>query len=151
MRVSEIMSSPVVTAETMTSIREASVLLRRHEIGALPVVEAGRVIGMVTDRDIVIAVIGGPGSWEGACVGDAMSFGPIACRDWQTITEAAATMGNAQVERLIVLDATDRLVGILSIGDIAVNASEVLAGQAMGEICEDRRGDKPGRGIRPRE
>lgn len=151
MRVGAIMSRPVVTVGPETTLQSAAALMRHHDIGALAVVDHGRPVGMVTDRDMVTLALAEPGDAGSRAVAAAMSPEPISCKDSQTITEAVAVMGDRQTERLLVLDAQDRLVGIISVGDIAVNASEVLAGQAIGEICEDRRTSERSPRIKPRE
>lgn len=139
MKVSTVMSSPVITAAPDTPIKQAASLMREHDVGVLPVQEKGRAIGIVTDRDLVIAVLARSENTGGRPVCDAMSPNPISCREVQSTAEAAALMSNAQVERLLVLDQEDRLMGIITVGDIAVHASELLAGQTVGEICEDRK------------
>lgn len=149
MQVKEIMSPSVVSISPEATVREAASVLRRHDIGVLPVVDADRTVGVVTDRDIVVSVL--PGSEEASRrpVRAAMSQAPVFCREDASVADAAALMGDAQIERLLVADAQGRLVGILSVGDIAVNASEELAGQAVGEICEDRNTAARGHGVRP--
>lgn len=149
--VDAIMSRPVVTVAPSTTLREAATLMRRNDIGALPVVEHARPVGVVTDRDMVVAALAFSGNAGARPVVDAMSQGAVRCTRTHTIAQAAALMGDAQVERLLIVDGEDRLVGMLSVGDIAVNASEVLAGQAIGEICEDRSTRGPGHRIRPVE
>ena len=67
-----------------------------------------------------------------------MSKGAITCFADQNVAEAAAIMGDNQVRRLLVLDRSHRVLGVLSLGDIAENASEDLAGEALGEIVETR-------------
>lgn len=151
MQVDAIMSRPVFGVEPSSTIREAAALMRRHDVGALAVIDRGRPVGMVTDRDMVVAALADAGDAGARSVAEAMSPGPFACHDDQSIAEAAALMGDMQIERLLVLDRNGRLVGIVSVGDIAVKASEVLAGQAIGEICEDRRTGRRGPGISPRE
>lgn len=130
------MSAPVIVALSSTPIDEAAALMRRHGVGALAVVGDGRLIGVVTDRDIVTRVVAERAS--SGTVGAAMSPDPVTCRADQEILAAAEAMGDMQVRRLPVLDADGRLVGMISLGDIAENVSEELAGQALGEIAETR-------------
>jgi CBS domain-containing protein len=144
------MSSPVITVAPDTRVRQAASLMRANDVGALPVLESCRVVGIVTDRDIVTFILAGLDNGADRTVGEAMSADPVSCRDTHSIAQAAAMMGDEQVERLLVVDHKDRLVGMVTVGDIAVNASEVLAGQALGEICEDRRIHATGHQIKPR-
>lgn len=151
MKVGAVMSCPPVTVAPNTPLRAAATLMRQNDVGALPVLEHRQLVGIVTDRDMVVSVLSTRANAGDQPVSRAMSPAPVTCRDTESIAQAAAIMGDAQVERLLVLDARDRLVGVLTVGDIAVNASEVLAGQAIGEICEDRRPGARGHQIKPRE
>jgi CBS domain-containing protein len=138
MKVSRVMSTPVVSANPRTTIRDAAKLMRDHDIGALPVLENGQLVGMVTDRDIVVRILAQHRDIDETRLGDAMSPGAISCFADQDVAHAAATMGEAQVRRILVMDRSQTLLGLLSIGDIAENVSEELAGEGLGEICEDR-------------
>jgi len=138
MRVSRIMSRSVITAAPETTIREAAALMGRHGIGALPILEAGRPTGIVTDRDIVTRILADGGTVGETPLGEVASPAPRSCVADQDVAEAAARMGDYQIRRILVLDGSGTLVGILSLGDIAENASEELAGQALGEIVETR-------------
>ncbi|MEQ9257646.1 MAG: CBS domain-containing protein [Roseovarius sp.] len=149
MQVSQIMSRAVVSIAPDATVREAAEVLRRHDIGVLPVVEKDRAVGIVTDRDIVLNILPDATQAIDRPVHEAMSPRPVCCRKDQSVADAAALMGDEQIERLLVVDGQGRLVGVLSVGDIAVNASEELAGQAVGEICEDRNTGAPGHKIRP--
>ncbi|WP_176827971.1 CBS domain-containing protein [Ruegeria marina] len=145
------MSSPLITVTPETPIRQAAAIMRENDIGVLPVLDQMQAVGIVTDRDMVICILAGQGNAGDRPVSEAMSSDPISCRESQSIAEAAAMMGDAQVERLLVVDQQARLVGVITVGDIAVNASEILAGQVVGEICEDRGTGERGHGIKLRE
>lgn len=151
MEVQKVMSRPVHSVRPRTTIREAAGLMRKHDVGILAVEENGLPIGIVTDRDIVIRILP---DWPDAGalpVSDAMSLAPISCFADQDVTLAAAIMGDEQIRRLPVLARSNRLVGMLSIGDIAEAVSEELAGQALGEICEGRARPARKRQVRPLE
>lgn len=138
MEVRKVMSRPVHSVRPRTTIREAAGLMRKYDVGVLAVEENGLPIGIVTDRDIVIRILP---EWPDAGtrpVSDAMSLAPISCFADQDVSLAAVIMGDEQIRRLPVLSRSNRLVGILSIGDIAEDVSEELAGEALGEICEGR-------------
>ena len=138
MKISTIMSGPVVAIAATDTIVTAADLMRRHAIGVLPVLEGWRPVGVLTDRDIVMRAVSGCRDTERR-VGDVISPRAISCRADQTVAEAAAIMGNHQVRRLLVVDRAGHLVGMLSVGDIARDISEELAGQALGEIIELRK------------
>lgn len=139
MKVSEIMTRAVIGATPATTVREAAEMMRSHGIGALPVLDGPKLLGIVTDRDIVIRLLAHHDTAAQMPVSAAMSREPACCLADQDVTEAAARMGDLQIMRLLVVDRSEELVGILSVGDIAENASEELAGQALGEITEKRR------------
>ena len=138
MQISTVMSRPVISVLPVTTVRRAAMLMRRHDVGALPVLVDDCLVGIVTDRDIVVRLLTNRSGAENHPVGDAMTRDPVTCYADQTIAEAAALMGDEQIRRLPVVDRSDGLVGILSIGDIAEGVSEALAGEALGEVTEER-------------
>jgi CBS domain-containing protein len=136
MFVSHIMRSPVITITPNTPVQVAAGLMGALGIGALPVCKEGGLVGMVTDRDIVVRwfscdTIDRP-------VRQIMTVDVATCRPDQTVASAAYKMADLQIRRLPVLDADGLLVGMLSLGDIANDASEEIAGQTLGEIVEAR-------------
>lgn len=138
MQVREIMNPKAEWIPPGTSIREAAQKMRDQDIGALPVGENKKLVGMVTDRDIVTRLLANGKDLSKATVKDALSAGMLYCFDDQDIEEVAANMGENQIRRLAVLDRDKQLVGMVSIGDIATKASERTAGEALGEISEKR-------------
>lgn len=136
--VETVMSDPVVSITPTDTIVTAADLMRRHAVGFLPVLEGSRLVGIVTDRDIVIRAISDRHDIGNRPVGDIMSAGPVTCRADQSVADAAALMGEEQVRRLLVLDESQHIVGVLSLDDIARDVSEELAGQVLGEIVEER-------------
>lgn len=139
MQVASILSRPVISVVPQDRISWAAALMQDHDIGALAVLDGTRPVGIVTDRDLVVRALTVQDDTRDHTVGDLMSRDPVFCYVDQTIAEAAAIMGDAQIRRLLILDRSEKLAGILSVGDIAENASEELAGQALGEITETRR------------
>jgi len=139
MQVASILSRPVISVVPQDRISWAAALMQDHDIGALAVLDGTRPVGVVTDRDLVVRALTVQDDTRDHTVGDLMSRDPVFCYVDQTIAEAAAIMGDAQIRRLLILDRSGKLAGILSVGDIAENASEELAGQALGEITETRR------------
>ncbi len=136
MLVSRYMRKPVRTITRQTSVQAAAALMGEFNIGVLPVCDNGRLVGIVTDRDIVVR-------WASNAVADCeisrlMTTTVVTCRTCQTIEQAAHIMSDLQIRRLVVLDQADNIVGILSLGDIANDADEELAGQSLGEIVEKR-------------
>ena len=146
MLVRNIMSSPVISVKAAETIRDAAIQMRMHGVGAVPVFENDRAIGILTDRDIVTRALASPGFALGpeTAVGIVMSPGVVTCFQDQDVTEAVALMGERQVRRLLVFDRSGDPVGVLSVGDVAEHVSEELAGQALGEISEARARDTRG-------
>jgi CBS domain-containing protein len=130
MRVHEIMSSSVELVGPDTPIRDAACVMRDNDIGALPVGENDRLIGMVTDRDIAVRAVA-EGLGATAKVRDVMSEGIDYCFEDDDVDDAAAKMSQAQVRRLAVLNRDKRLVGVLSLGDIAQGGDADVAGVAL--------------------
>lgn len=137
MQVKDIMTKDVETVTPDTLIRDAAVLMRDVNTGFLPVGDDDQLVGTLTDRDIVIRSTAEGQDPKVARVREAMSEDLIYCFEDDDVTEAAALMGEKQIRRLPVLNSDKRLVGVLSLGDIAreTTATE-LTGQAMEDITE---------------
>jgi CBS domain-containing protein len=136
MHVSEVMTAQVVTAKPSSTITEVARIMEQIEIGSVPVVENDRVVGLVTDRDIVIRGIAA-GVGLDSPVSQVMSDAVQTCREDDNVADAAARMGSQQIRRLIVLDDKGKLAGILSLGDIAQDYGAKAVGHTLEEISED--------------
>ena len=119
MRVSEAMTRDVRIANPKQSIRQAAQTMATIDVGALPVGEDGRLVGMITDRDIAVRAVAN-GKGPDAKVGEVMTKDVQYCFDDQDLDDVSQNMGDIQVRRLPVLDRDKRLVGILSLGDLAI-------------------------------
>lgn len=133
--VKEIMSTDCVTATTKDNIYELAVLMKQHDIGFIPVVEGKKLIGVVTDRDLVVR--GYAEKHSGST-----SVSEVLTNDIKTITsattvdDAAKLMANNQIRRLPVVD-NGNLIGVVAIGDLAVREIFVNeAGDALSGISE---------------
>jgi|SRR5690606_33436490 len=124
MQVQEIMSRQVDVIDPNTTIRDAARRLRDDNVGALPVGEGDQLIGMLTDRDIVVRGVAVGRSDGNAAVRDAMSEGVFYCFDDDDVEKAAQIMAEHQVRRLPVLNRDKRLVGIIALADLARSAPE---------------------------
>ena len=139
MRVSEVMTPNVERVPPNTSVRKAGMQMREHDIGAIPVYEDDRLIGMVTDRDIAIRVVAEGKDPDDMSVREAMSSGIAYCFDDQDIREAGKQMREKSVRRLIVLNREKRLVGIVSLGDLAAQGDKKVAGKALEAVVQEGR------------
>jgi CBS domain-containing protein len=134
MKVREAMTRDVRLVKPDQPIREAAKLMGELDIGALPVEENDRLVGMITDRDIAVrAVAAGRGA--DTPIRDVMSGEIKYCYEDQTVDEVTQNMGEQRIRRLPVLSRDKRLVGILSLGDLAIDeTARDEAGEALGGI-----------------
>ena len=116
-------------------IVEAARLMSDEDIGSLPVTEEGRLVGMVTDRDIAVRVIAEGKSPESTTVGEVLSRDPVAAEPGQDLDEALRLMAQHQVRRLPVVE-EDRLVGILAQADVALEEKEKKTGGLVESISQ---------------
>jgi CBS domain-containing protein len=135
-KVRELCSPQVVTAEPGASLREAALAMRNQHVGALIVVDkkdgVARPVGILTDRDIVVAVVAVPGARpEGIRVGDAMSTDLATAREDDGLFEAVQRMSERSVRRLPVVGADGGLKGIVTLDDVL----RVLAAE-LGQLAE---------------
>lgn len=133
MRVSECMTRNVEVAAPDQRLADAARLMADLDVGALPVGENDRLIGMVTDRDIVVRGLAN-GLGPDAPIRDVMSQEIKYCYEDQTLEEVSENMGDIQVRRLPVLNRDKRLVGIISLGDIARGEASESSGEALREV-----------------
>ncbi|SDO71858.1 CBS domain-containing protein [Lutimaribacter pacificus] len=135
MKVSEIMSPHPLTVSPDQTLGEAAELMQRIDAGFLPVGEDDRLVGMLTDRDIAIRGVGA-GKGPGAKVREVMTDDVCYCFEDEEIEAAARNMGAQQIRRVPVIDRDKRLVGVLSLGDIAVRQAAETAGDALEGIAQ---------------
>ena len=136
MKVSEAMTAQVATATPQTTIAEVARTMAQIESGAVPVMEDGKVVGLITDRDIVIRVVAKGDSGDGP-VSEVMSDDVESCSEDDNVADAAAKMGNHQIRRLVVLNDQGKLAGILSLGDIAQDYGAKAVGKTLEEISAE--------------
>jgi len=117
MKISELMTTDVETVSADQTAREAASFMLRADAGSIPVCEGDKVIGMITDRDIAVRGVA-EGRGPDTPVSELMSDGIICAREDDDVQEVARRMSEQQVRRLPVLDAEERLVGIVSLGDL---------------------------------
>ncbi len=133
MQIHELMSRDVATITPGTTLRDAARRMAALDVGALPVSDKDRLVGMITDRDIAVRGVA-QGKTANAKVRDVMTPEIKYCFDDQELDEIAANMADIQVRRLPVLDRDKRLVGIVSLADIAVSDDTSCAVEALSGI-----------------
>lgn len=149
MRVSDVMTKQVQTIGPDAPIVEAACLMRDCDIGVLPVCDGDRITGMVTDRDITIRAVA-DGKGDDAKVREVMSESVICVKEEDDLEAAAQIMRDKQIKRVPVLDASGRLCGILSLGDLAQTDSDLaeVANEGITEGAGMDDGRSPSRGSR---
>jgi CBS domain-containing protein len=120
MTLREIMTREVVVVEPHTTLQEAAQQMQRLDVGLLPVCSSGRLVGVITDRDIAVRSTAEGHDPFGDRVRDAMTPKVLYCFEHQDPADAARIMQEHQVRRLPILDGQKRLVGIVALADLAV-------------------------------
>jgi CBS domain-containing protein len=119
------------------TLHEAAQRMKALDVGVLPVCESDRLVGMLTDRDITVRAVAAGHDPDTHRVREAMSSLVFYCFDDQDVTEVSRLMGEKQVRRVPVLNRDKRLVGIVSLGDLAVETrDEQLIGGTLESISE---------------
>lgn len=122
----EIMTRGVETVSPDESIQRAAQMMDALNIGALPVCDGSRLSGVVTDRDITVRATAA-GLAPGTCrVGEVMTTDVECCYEDESVEEATGRMRSLQVRRLPVINGQDELVGVVSLGDIASYAADIV-------------------------
>lgn len=136
MQLKEIMSRDVHCVSPETTIRNAATTMKELDVGSLPVCTGDRLAGIVTDRDIVVRGLAN-GQGASATVMDVMTPDVAWCYDDVSTADAARLMQERQIRRLPVLNHDKRLVGIVSLGDLAVRTNDDrLSGQTLEQVSE---------------
>ena len=130
MKISELMTSNIETVGPDQTAREAASFMLSADTGSIPVCEDDKVIGMITDRDIAVRGVA-TGKGPDCSVRELMSKDIVCARDTDDAQAIARRMSEAQVRRLPVLDESDRLVGMVSLGDLARETSGESAHRAL--------------------
>jgi len=137
MKVNEIMTSDFEKIASTSSLCEAAQRMKLSNIGFLPVQEGDKLIGLLTDRDLVIRGLAEGLDPRSTPVKEIISSDIVYCYEDESVEDAARLMGDNQVRRLIVVDHRQTPVGIVSIGDIAVKSGqEQLAGEILERVSE---------------
>ena len=133
MKVSDVMTAQVVTAKPATTVQQLAKTMAEIDSGVLPIVEDGKVVGLVTDRDIVVRVIAAGGDLS-TPVSEIMTDEVHTCREDDNLADATAKMAAQGIRRLLVLNEHGNLCGIVSLGDIALDYGDKVVGHTLEEI-----------------
>lgn len=142
-RISDVMTRDVMSVSPQETIRRAAQMMDELNVGALPVCDGQKLVGMVTDRDITVRAVAAGQSPDSAHVEDIMSGTVQWCFDDQTVDEVMQQMGDTQIRRLPVVDHdTKELIGIVSLGDLATKHSAQVD-RTLEEISSPSQPDRP--------
>ena len=134
-QIRDLMSENPSTCEPSTTVVEAAKVMAREDVGPIPVVEGGRLIGVVTDRDLVVRVLAEERDPQGTTVAEIATTDVVTVAPDASLDEALRLLAQNQVRRLPVVEG-DRLVGILAQADVARHAEEIETGEVVEEISK---------------
>ena len=137
MKVRELMTPQPTTVQPDATLGEVATLMKQQDCGSIPVVEAGRLVGIVTDRDLVVRGIAAGVDPKTQSVSKVMSASPVTVSPDDDVTDAERKMADRQIRRLPVVEG-GRLVGIIVTAQIARAGNERKVGERLKGISESR-------------
>jgi CBS domain-containing protein len=143
-RIAEVMTRGVRALSRGDTMVMAAQAMEELDVGVIPVCDAERLVGVVTDRDIVLRGVAQGRALEDTRLDEVMSPEPFWCFEDQSVDEVVEQMRDAQIRRIPVMDRDRRLVGIVSLGDLAVRSDTARAGAALESISEPAEPDRSG-------
>jgi CBS domain-containing protein len=135
MKISEVMTRDVETIRPDQTAQEAARFMLRADAGSIPVADGGRLIGMITDRDIAVRGVA-KGYGPDTPVRELMTDDIVCARESDDVEDVATRMSEAQVRRLPVIDEQEQLCGIVSIGDLSRETDTDTAAQALEGVSQ---------------
>jgi len=135
MKISEVMTRDVQTVRPDQPVQEAASFMLSADAGSIPVSDGGRLVGMITDRDIAVRGVA-RGYGPDTPVRELMTDEIICVREDDDVDDVASKMSQAQVRRLPVIDSREQLCGIVSLGDLSRQADEDSAAEALQGVSE---------------
>lgn len=136
MKVSDAMHHKADWASVDTSVTEIARMMAKDDIGAVPIGDDDRLVGMLTDRDIAVRVVAKARDPERTKAAEVMTKGIVWCQASATVEDAIHLMDQKKIRRLPVIDDNKRLVGMLSLGDIAHSVSRDLSGEILRAVAD---------------
>ena len=143
MKLKEIMTSEVEVIHPNDTLQTAASKMHDRDIGFLPVCDGDRLIGVLTDRDLITRALA-EGMESKAMLGrDLVTSPTIYCFDDQSVDEAAKLMHDNQIRRLVILSRDKRMVGVVSLGDLAMNIDDKKSGDVLQSVSEPVSASRP--------
>ncbi|MEX0644293.1 MAG: CBS domain-containing protein [Parvularculaceae bacterium] len=131
MKVRQVMHKGVHAREPSTPVSQIAKLMKSDDIGAVPIVANGKLVGIVTDRDIAVRAVAEGRDLAKATARDVMTSGLVCCGEDDEIDEAVRQMEKRKIRRLPVTNAQEQLVGMLSLGDISHAVGQSISGELV--------------------
>lgn len=135
-RIADVMTRGVRTLGPHDTVLKAAQAMEEMDVGAILVCDGDRLVGVLTDRDIVLRAVAKNRDHDQTLLGEVMTTDPCWCFEDQSVDEVVDAMREGQLRRMPVVDRDRQLVGIVSLGDLAVKADEGQAGEALEQISE---------------
>lgn len=135
-QIADVMTRGVRTLSPHDSVISAAQAMEEMDVGVIPVCDGDHLVGMVTDRDIVLRAVAHDRANNQTLLSHVMTAEPCWCYEDESVDDVIEAMREAQLRRMPVVDRAQQLVGIVSLGDLAVKADEGKAGEALEQISE---------------
>jgi CBS domain-containing protein len=139
-KIRDIMTANPETVTEKDTIRDAARIMKQRDTGIVPVVDGKKIIGLITDRDIVVRLIADGKDTSNAKVNEAMTKNVRSVQEDASVDEVLRVMKGAEIRRVPVVNKNDEIVGIVSIGDLAVETNQ---DNKVGKAIEDISGARP--------
>ena len=130
----EAMNSRVKLAHPQDIVADAAAVMSNLDIGMLPVTEGDRVVGAITDRDIVVRGVADNMDLAKTRVGDLMTKDVDVCYEDQDIDEVARRMMQNKIRRVVVVNREEQLAGVISLGDLTAHTTTATSGKVLREV-----------------
>jgi CBS domain-containing protein len=134
MKVTEAMTHGIEGIQDSDTVLNAAIRMKDLDIGSIAVFSGDSIVGMITDRDIAVRVVGNSLNPSHTKVGEVMSKEPVTCKEKDTLQQAAKIMENYKVRRILVKNAAGQISGILTIDDIALRGQEKLVAEVIKQV-----------------
>jgi len=132
MKIKEIMTHTVEVIHPSDTLQNAAEKMRNHNVGFLPVYNGGELIGVVTDRDIVVRAMAKGADPRTMLSWEMITSPAIYCFEDQSVDDAIDLMHDNQIRRLVILNRTTKqLAGVISLGDLAINVDDKMSGEVL--------------------
>lgn len=135
MKIAEVMTRGVELTSPTAAVQEAAQAMADEDVGFLPVGDHDRTIGMITDRDIAVRAVAMGRDPKKTTVRDVMTERVLYCFADEDADKAAESMSREKIRRLPIVDRNKRLVGVVSLGDLALKHNPAKAGKTLSSVC----------------